>query len=272
MEVISCKNCGGTTLGKFCANCGQRTYDHTNRSIKNLLTEFFGNLFFFDNRFWLSIRYLIRYPGTMSKEYLAGKRRKFLAPISIFLFSNLAYFLVNPLTDYSLPLHDQMNSQPYSVFAKEMVETKLGKEQLELSVYARDYNQASLNISKSVMILNVPIVAVFVFLISLRRTKFYYDSLIFSLHYFSLFLLMLVVGAAFFKIFGMFITWSYLGMVTIVTNVLLVPFIFASISIRNYLSYSWLSSVLGGLGILFALGLSQFIYRPIIFLLTFYST
>ncbi|MEQ8303905.1 MAG: DUF3667 domain-containing protein [Cyclobacteriaceae bacterium] len=97
-----------------------------------LLGEFFYNIFFFDNRFFLGMWYLVRYPSRMTVEFLEGKRKKFISPIPLFLFVNLIYFLVNPLSDYSLSLYDQIHSQPYSMWTKEWVDFKLQMERLDL--------------------------------------------------------------------------------------------------------------------------------------------
>ena len=109
-----CFNCGTPVNGVFCHNCGQRVRDNLDRSLGRLLGEFFGNVFFLDNRFLLSLWYLVRYPSRMTVEFLEGKRKKFISPVTLFLFLNLIYFIVNPLTDYSLSLYDQTHSQPYS--------------------------------------------------------------------------------------------------------------------------------------------------------------
>gem|GEM_PF-4959360 len=70
-----CLNCNASIHGGFCHQCGQAVRDNTNRSIGQLLGEFFGNIFFLDNRFFLSVRYLFLYPCRMTVEFLEGKRK-----------------------------------------------------------------------------------------------------------------------------------------------------------------------------------------------------
>ncbi len=267
-----CQNCDTAFKGNFCPNCGQRARDNHDRSIKHLLGEFFGNLFFLDSRMWVSIKYLLFKPGLMTYEYMSGKRRKFLAPISIFLFSNLAYFFVNPVTDYSLSLFDQINYQPYSPIAEKMVNKKIEKESMTFEDYSAKYDRASVNISKSVMILNVPIIAVFLLFMSWSRSKYYYDALIFSLHSFSLFLISLVVGALLFRLIYTVVGWEAIEAWSIMIYVFVIPVLYFVISARNYLRYKWIWSILCGLGVLVAIALTQFVYRPTIFLLTLYTT
>ena len=102
----TCHNCGTPVNGAFCHNCGQQVRDNSDRSVRRLLGEVLGNLFFLDNRFFISVGYLFRFPGRMTVEFLAGKRKKFISPVTLFLFLNLIYFFNKPLSDYSLPIED----------------------------------------------------------------------------------------------------------------------------------------------------------------------
>ncbi|MEL6559894.1 MAG: zinc ribbon domain-containing protein, partial [Bacteroidota bacterium] len=70
-----CFNCGTPVKGDFCHNCGQRTRDNLDRSLGRLLGEFFGNVFFLDNRFLVSLWYLVRYPSRMSVEFQEQEKR-----------------------------------------------------------------------------------------------------------------------------------------------------------------------------------------------------
>ena len=100
VENEPCLNCGGIINGSFCYQCGQKALDNNDRSMSTLLGGFFTNLFFLDNRFFISLRMLLIRPGTMTIDFLGGQRKKFLPPVTLFLFVNLIYFLLSPLSDY----------------------------------------------------------------------------------------------------------------------------------------------------------------------------
>ncbi|MEM9328995.1 MAG: DUF3667 domain-containing protein [Bacteroidota bacterium] len=266
-----CLNCGAQVEHSFCPACGQKYRDNGDRSIKRLFGELITNIFFFDSRLWVSLRYLFFKPGVMSREYLDGKRKKFLSPISIFLFANLLYFFATPITDYSLPLQDQMQHQVHSPLARELVKERLADRDLTLEDYSQSYDRASLNLSKSIMIVNVPLLALMLWPLLLRRSRYYYDALIFSLHYFSVFLFVLV---GFNGIFRMILK---LGIPLNEVSMLLLavfgfPLVMGVISIRNYLQSTWWYAILGGVVVILGLGFAQFVYRAVIFFGTFVTT
>ncbi len=271
---VHCLNCGASVHGAFCHQCGQRVRDNLDRSLGRLLGEFFSNLFFFDNRFFISMKYLFWFPGRMTLEFLEGKRKKFISPITLFLFINLIYFFVNPLSDYSLSLYDQANSQPYSVWIKGWVEHKLQYKGLDERAYSVTYQNASDNVSKSIMIINIPMIALFMYLMTFKKRRFYFDSLIYAFHFFSLFM----------------VSWIFLDWVdtlidflvgdnsSIISNIsfylfaFILPLLYATLCIKKFLSIRWYWSIPAGLGVMIALSLANLFYRFIIFTVTFWVT
>lgn len=274
-QVFTCPNCEQVADGMFCSHCGQKTIDHTDRSVRHLVAEFLGNLFFLDNRLFVTFRYFLLFPGKMTVEFLEGKRRKFLPPITLFLFINLIYFFSSPLTDYSLPIHDQVKQLGHGPIAKKMLERRLEEREITLEDYAPKYKKASDDISKTVMILNVPLIALFTYLISFKRRKFYYDSLIFSLHYFSFFLFSILFGdllhdllSPLLKAFSLTIN----GGIWILVFIAILPTIYATFSLKRFLQINWALTPLAAIFVFIGAGFTQFVYRGIIFFLTFWMT
>lgn len=262
--------------GAFCAQCGQRDKD-SDRSLKHLLGDLVNNLFFVDNRIWVSYKYLVFRPGVMTYEFLEGKRRKFMPPVTLFLFVNVLYFFISPLTDYSLPLSDQIRQPTHGTLATRLVENKLEKEEMEMEEYAAIYNQASDNISKTIMIFNVPMMAFFVYLLAIRKRKFYFDSLIFSMHFFTVFLLCIVVGVFTAKGYYLIVN-QYFGssigpwMFWMPTFMIVLPLFYAIVSFQRFTQVKWIHAVWSGVLIMVAGMVSQFIYRSIVFFTTFWMT
>ncbi len=268
-----CLNCGAAVKGAYCYNCGQRVRDNTDRSLSRLFGDFLTNVFFLDNRFLLSVWYLIRFPSRMTVEFLEGKRRKFISPVTLFLFINLVYFLVSPLSDYSLPLEDQLYSQPYSKWMQGWVEQKMQNEALSWQEYSVTYQNASDNISKSVMIINVPMIAIFVYLMAFKQRRFYFDSLIFSFHFFSLFMISWIMLDWAGKLID-YVAEQSTTLSTISFNffVLIVPFLYALLGTKNFLKIKWYWSIPAGFGVLLGALLANLIYRFIILILTVWTT
>ena len=269
-----CLNCGAVVSGEFCHECGQRVRDNVDRSLVRLIGEFFGNIFFLDNRFFLTLKYLIAYPGRMTVEFLDGKRKKFISPVTLFLFINLVYFFVNPLSDYSLALYDQMHSQPYSTWVKGWVDDKMKEEGLNEKDYAITYQNMSDDISKSIIIINAPMIAAFLFLMTFKKRPFYFDSLIYAFHFFTVLLFSWVMLDWVARLFILITGHDSSIFASIISKLflLVIPLLYAILSIKKFMRIRWYWSIPAGFGVVVATILASLFYRFTIFVATFWAT
>lgn len=77
----------------------------------------------FDGSFFNTIKLLVRYPGELTKEYLAGRRSRYLPPIQLYLFTSAifffflnTFFIENNTSDITLTLSSQKNSKDSIAF------------------------------------------------------------------------------------------------------------------------------------------------------------
>ena len=88
-----CLNCGARLTGQYCGECGQRS---TSRliSIWELVRDAFGDLFELDSRLWRTIRPLLFKPGLLTRDYLEGRRARYMPPFRMYLVLSLIFFVV----------------------------------------------------------------------------------------------------------------------------------------------------------------------------------
>lgn len=91
--VEACLNCGTLLTGQYCASCGQRARTRL-ISIWELVRDAFGDLFELDSRLWQTLIPLSVRPGKLTREYLMGRRARFMPPFRTYLVLSLAFFLV----------------------------------------------------------------------------------------------------------------------------------------------------------------------------------
>jgi hypothetical protein len=101
-ELARCRNCGAPTTGAFCPQCGQETNLRL-PTLREFLREAAGRYVAFDGRFWRTMFALTFRPGRLTREYFAGRRRRYIRPARLYLFATLVFFAVSRL--YVEPAH-----------------------------------------------------------------------------------------------------------------------------------------------------------------------
>lgn len=85
-----CADCGAETSGNFCSNCGQPT--HVHRTLHHLLEEVAHGVMHFDARIWRTLPLLWLNPGRLTREWIEGKRARYVSPLAMFLFTVFVMF------------------------------------------------------------------------------------------------------------------------------------------------------------------------------------
>jgi hypothetical protein len=88
----ACSNCGAELNGAYCANCGQPAHIH--RTLGHMVEEFLHGIIHFDTRAWRTLPLLIFRPGTLTREYIHGKRARYISPLAMFLLMIFSMFAV----------------------------------------------------------------------------------------------------------------------------------------------------------------------------------
>lgn len=88
-----CRNCGAALGGQYCAACGQRSRVRL-ISLWELIKEATGNLTDLDSRIWRTLRPLFFRPGLLTREYLAGRRARYIPPFRLYLILSLVFFVL----------------------------------------------------------------------------------------------------------------------------------------------------------------------------------
>jgi hypothetical protein len=88
-----CLNCNSELHGRYCHQCGQENIE-PKESVWGLISHFFYDITHFDGKFFGTTAKLITKPGFLPKEYMSGRRARYLHPIRMYVFSSAVFFLV----------------------------------------------------------------------------------------------------------------------------------------------------------------------------------
>lgn len=125
----TCLNCGHTVEERFCPHCGQENTE-TKQPFHFLFTHFIEDFTHYDGQFWKTIRYLLLNPGRLTKEYLAGKRQTYVAPVKLYIFISFITFLLPSLFSSSEELeerHDKKEKASQRVLNEKQQEEKIAR-------------------------------------------------------------------------------------------------------------------------------------------------
>jgi hypothetical protein len=89
----NCLNCDSTLAGPFCAQCGQRAAP-PHASLKELGGEAFAEFSGWDGKFASTIKLLMLKPGELTRQFLDGRRARFISPVRLYLSASVIFFLI----------------------------------------------------------------------------------------------------------------------------------------------------------------------------------
>ena len=85
----------------YCNNCGQKRIDKL-PSMKELLGDFFSNIWSLDSKLFRTLGTLLFRPGKLTLCYLQGTRKHYYTPFKLFLFwLTISFLLINSLIQRS---------------------------------------------------------------------------------------------------------------------------------------------------------------------------
>ena len=217
-----CKNCQAPLEGTFCPNCGQKDVD-LERPIGELVGEVLRDTLDVDGRAWRTVRTLFRHPGTLTSEYLAGRRRLYTPPLRLYLVISVSFFVL------------------IAWFAGQGVLLDPGQTREADAASQAQFMSDEL---PRMMFVLLPIFALLIKIVFPRRL--YFDHIIFSVHLHSAAYVLLVLMLPLEQVAGEH--WVPL----VVQVVLLAYFIaFFAISLRRVYHASWLVATVKSVAVLF---------------------
>ena len=87
-----CDNCGAAVAGCYCASCGQRR-EAPVHSLWHFTQVAAEDLTHADSRLWRTLGALLGRPGYLTREFLAGRRARYLPPVRLYLVLSVVFFL-----------------------------------------------------------------------------------------------------------------------------------------------------------------------------------
>jgi hypothetical protein len=106
-----CRNCDASLAHapppRFCPACGQETALHP-PTLFEFLHEFVAHYVALEGALWRTLGLLLLKPGRLTTEYFAGRRRRYVLPLRIYLSASFVFFLLVKVLGAGSPVDVQV--------------------------------------------------------------------------------------------------------------------------------------------------------------------
>lgn len=220
-EVSNCHNCGAAVQYNYCSVCGQETQLHV-ATAGEFIHEFVGHYVALEGKLAQTLRFLMTRPGFLTAEYIAGRRKRYVEPLRVYLTLSLLFFAVLKLggpavvdtADVGAPATAQVSSskpadvsdgnqalREAAVKVSPLLEQKLNAFlRLPDSEKNRVLQPAFFKYVPYAMFLLMPLFALYLKIMYLGSGRRYGEHLLFALHSnafaFAMFSVIILVGYA----------------------------------------------------------------------------
>jgi hypothetical protein len=97
---LACANCGGELTAAYCANCGQHRRGSERLQVREIVARSCEHLFDFDSAFLGTLVGLFRRPGELCREYVQGRRKRYMNPFGYFVLSGTVSLFVSTVVGW----------------------------------------------------------------------------------------------------------------------------------------------------------------------------
>lgn len=194
----TCATCAAALAGPFCHACGERVVDPGEYRFSSFLLRTASGAFDLDSRGWHTLRQLATRPGRATADYMQGRRRRYLSPLQAFLLANLIFFAalgtLGGVSAFTTLLRHHQTQPFYGATAARLVAEAAPPGSPAASEYEKRFNEQSPRYANSMVIVLVPLFAVGLALQFLGGGRPFAQHFVFSLHFLTVLLLVLVVA------------------------------------------------------------------------------
>lgn len=178
--MYTCKTCGNQFEGKYCNLCGEKLYSEKDKTLYHFFEDVIHFLTHLDGTLFNSLKAMFTKPGLLSVDYCNGIRKKYFKPLSLFLILVVIYLLFPLFQGLDMTLFNNMHISEYGHFATQKVTTIMHEKSLSFDQLSNLYHEKSEKVSKFLLIIFIPVMALFFWLFFHKKKKHFFDHLVFS--------------------------------------------------------------------------------------------
>ena len=175
-----CKNCNNQFTGKYCNQCGEKVYGEKDKSVFHLFEEGLHFITHFEGTFFNTLKKIFTRPGQLSVDYCNGKRKTYFKPLSLFLLLVVLYLLFPVFEGLNMKLYYHTHHILYGNYARRMVIDIMTQKHLADGQVEALFHPVAEKVSKFLLLILLPLTALFFWLLTYKKRKYFFDQMVFS--------------------------------------------------------------------------------------------
>jgi hypothetical protein len=164
----------------YCNICGEKVIEAKDRKLKSFLGKVLISTTIVDNKFLRSLWLTITNPGFLSREYVEGRRVRYMKPLQMFFILNIIYFFFPILQMFNSSLYTQLNVLPHARIAREIVVKKIQEEGITYRGFELMYNDKTTSLAKLLIVIFVVVASLPISLIFVKKNRYFTDHMALS--------------------------------------------------------------------------------------------
>ena len=185
--ALGCPECGASLVGDFCHACGEKRPEARDLSVRHFFSEAAQELTSVEHsKLFHTLWALLVRPGFLTREWIAGRRRRYLKPLNLCLgilaLNFFAYSVYKPVSMFDVEkfIRQEKRQESIQVFERFAAKKKLSLP--ELFDRLSDKWQRYMSVSTLLFIGGFALVLQVVFFF---RRRYFVEHLVFSMHFVS---------------------------------------------------------------------------------------
>lgn len=183
--TTNCLNCTADLHGPFCHSCGQKA-THPVVGMHDFVHEATHEFLHLDGKILNTVRLLVTKPGMLTKEFIEGRRVRYISPIRVYLTFSLLFFFLAAVVPGARESFIGVGP------GKGPSQQRSAEEERQADEIG---NALMKNLPRAAFLL-MPAFAVLTWLFYRREQRFYIPHLYFSVHFHAFAFLVLAISVA----------------------------------------------------------------------------
>ncbi|HEX8386144.1 MAG TPA: DUF3667 domain-containing protein [Rubricoccaceae bacterium] len=264
-----CASCGAALVGDYCHRCGEKRLGHHDYAFGHWLEHTVDAFTHFDLKVPRSLWSLLRRPGLMTADVLAGRRVRWAKPFQAFLIANVVYYVLAStvgLNTFETPMQYQLETF-YGETVRAWSTAKAAALGVTAAEYAERFDALAHTLQKTLVVFFVPVLAAAFWALHPLRRRYALEHVTVGVHFASLILLLpFPTVPLFLGLHVLGVPASEDAIATFVSAALIA--VYGAWFCRRVYGDRWLGAALKGAALPFVFYLSLiFLYRPLLFVL-----